>query len=222
MENKISFHPEIEALYNEIYYTMLNESGRGAILIATSFTDDFLTKLIECILPGEISKTNKEKLFKYPGTISSYSSKIELAYAFRIIDKEIYDSLNILRRIRNDAAHSSEEFNLNNISEKMKAIYNMGVNYNEILKNTAKEMMIKNKTTILRLRLAEKLTPQEIETAIDNTLKDNLYLNKLETDELPSWELLLWLCLICNLLVIKREAMTKVVSKIDTWDNLPH
>lgn len=33
-------------------------------------------------------------------------------YAFRIIDKRFYDSLNELRKVRNDAAHSSEHFKL--------------------------------------------------------------------------------------------------------------
>jgi hypothetical protein len=49
-----------------------------------------------------------ERVTNYPGPISSFSARTDLAYLIGMLDKTIYDDLNIIRGIRNDFAHSRD------------------------------------------------------------------------------------------------------------------
>lgn len=83
--------PEIKELYFELLNSLLEESGRGALLVATAHVDDQLIKLIEAVLPPDSSKTFKKGLLYNHGPLSTLSSKIEVCYAFRLIDKRLYN-----------------------------------------------------------------------------------------------------------------------------------
>ena len=63
-------YPEIHELFSDLFKELFNESGRGAILISTTYVEQHLTKLIEAVLPADISKKEKERLFLYPGPLS--------------------------------------------------------------------------------------------------------------------------------------------------------
>ena len=75
---KIFEHPEIKSLYDELYGKLLEESGRGAILIATAKAEDFLTDLIKSVLPSELSRDEKKKIIN-----GTFHSKITIAYKLR-------------------------------------------------------------------------------------------------------------------------------------------
>lgn len=111
-------YPELNA---DMIFKLTNESERGAVLIGTSKIEEFLEQFVVKILPKE-SNNYKKKLLEYPGPLSSFSSKIELLYAFRYINEQFYNALNILRRLRNDAAHSYNDFNLEIESQKIEEI----------------------------------------------------------------------------------------------------
>lgn len=119
----------IQKLNNDLYpelnsdmiYKLSNESERGAVLIGASKIEEFLELFVSKILPQE-SKKYKNRLLEYPGPLSSFSSKIELLYAFRYINKQFYDSLNVLRKLRNDAAHSYNDFHLEKEVTKIEGI----------------------------------------------------------------------------------------------------
>src|SRR6476620_2485437 len=141
--------PEIKELFNILLDKLFLESGRGAILIATAHVDDQLTSLLEEVMPANLSKNQKERLFKYPGHLSSFSAKIELSYAFRIIDENIYNCLNSLRKIQNDSANSSASFELHELNEKLKGIYNIGPSMREFIGEMAIKMLVKSKMNAL-------------------------------------------------------------------------
>ncbi len=84
-------------------FSLTNESERGAVLIGASKVEVYLEKLLNIILPSK-TKAYKSRLLNYRGPLSSLSGKIELLYAFRIVDEQVYNSLNALRKIRNEAA----------------------------------------------------------------------------------------------------------------------
>lgn len=143
-------HAEIKHLTGILLNNIFDESGRGAILIATSHVEDHLTKLIEVTLPKGISNNHKNKLLKYPGPLSSFSAKIELAYVFRLINKNLYDSLNSLRKIRNDAAHNPSKFELHELNERLKSVYNLGDGVSNFIKKISTEMIIRKKNALLK------------------------------------------------------------------------
>jgi hypothetical protein len=60
----------------------------------------------------ELKNDFKKRLFQGYGPLSSFSSKIDLSYAFSIIDRETFVELNKLREIRNRIAHSKDLFSL--------------------------------------------------------------------------------------------------------------
>ena len=103
-------------LLNKLYDQLLNESQRGAVLIASTIIQNHLKNEIELILPksksNRKSKEFKRLLFSFPGPMSSFSGLILLSFTFGYINRKLYDSLNLLRVIRNDAAHLDVDFSL--------------------------------------------------------------------------------------------------------------
>ena len=116
-----SEYPELNF---DFVFKLTNESERGAILVGASKVETYLENLILKILPSK-QKSYTSRLLNYPGPLSSFSGKIELLYAFGVIDKKLYDSLTILRKIRNDAAHSNEEFSIQKIKDTIDKIYDL-------------------------------------------------------------------------------------------------
>jgi hypothetical protein len=54
-----------------------------------------------------LSNNKAERIFN--GPLRSFAAKIDVAYAFELIDDELYDDLTIIRDIRNGFAHSVTE-----------------------------------------------------------------------------------------------------------------
>lgn len=79
-------YPEFNDTFNELFDKLLNETGRGAVLIGTAYVEENLGKFILKILPKK-DKKYVSRLFIYPGPLSSFSAKIELTYAFRLISE---------------------------------------------------------------------------------------------------------------------------------------
>lgn len=132
-----------------------NESDRGGILLGCSIVERYLTELIETILP-EDNKKYKNKILNYPGPLSTFSGKIELAYAFRIIDKNIYSALNSLRKIRNEAAHSNNDFTFSIIETRLEELYTLKEGNPELIHNIAKKHLYKWKEHIIESGAKEK------------------------------------------------------------------
>lgn len=211
---------ELKKLFQELNDKLFDESGRGTILIATAYLDDFLTQLIEAVLPKNISKKNKERLFKYPGTLSSFSSKIELAYAFRLIEIELYNSLNALRSIRNDAAHSLEKFELVELNDKMKNIYNFHQGVYLFIKKISLDMIKHNKRVGLLETMEElKIANDERERMIDEMFEKDENKKVIE-EQVPRYEVINGLCAICSILLYKRDSIKDLLKDIDTLDDL--
>lgn len=213
-------YPEIETLLGELIVSLFNESGRGAILIATSHVDHHLTKLIEATLPQNLSKKHKEKLFKYPGHLSSFAAKIELAYVFRLINKNLYECLNALRGIRNDAAHSPSKFELHELNEKLKSIYNLGPGFSNFIKEVSTKIMLNQKFEELKTHLDKSgLSEEDQAKIVKEIIDDKEKLQNLEK-QVPFWELVSGLCFLCGLIVYYKESNSKLTCNISTLSDL--
>jgi hypothetical protein len=91
--------PELIANYS-------TESDRGAIILAATNLEDLLEDKITEKLPGLIgNETARKKIFEHDGLISSFSKKIEMAYAMGIIDADYKKKIDLAREIRNACAH---------------------------------------------------------------------------------------------------------------------
>jgi hypothetical protein len=59
-----------------------------------------------------LTKKEQARLFRGYGPLSSFAAKTDLAYALKMIPKSMFDALNIIRRLRNEIAHSAEMVDL--------------------------------------------------------------------------------------------------------------
>lgn len=75
------------------------------MLVRTSVLDANLEILIQLRMPN-LSNRLREKLFEGYGPVATFSAKIDIAYAFDIIDQDTRQTLNALRVIRNAFAHN--------------------------------------------------------------------------------------------------------------------
>lgn len=213
-------HPKIKELFNVLLENLLEESGRGAILIATAHADDFLTELIKTTLPNELSKKERERLLNYPGHLSSFSAKIELAYAFRLISKTLRDSLNALRKVRNDAAHSSLPFDLFELQQKMESVYDLGNNSPIVIRNTATRMLVTMKIGKIKESFKNAgYSDEQTNKALENLSNDKERMDIINK-QIPHWELIYGICLICGMIINSTEQISKVKTGISTWDDL--
>jgi DNA-binding MltR family transcriptional regulator len=114
-------HPEITALLANVaidegtlsyFRSLFKESDRGAVLISATRLEEKLELLHRAYITQKVADPKKvlEELFRPYAPLSSFSAKIQLAYAYGLIDADDYADLSIIRRIRNDAAHTSVEF----------------------------------------------------------------------------------------------------------------
>ncbi|TKC64053.1 hypothetical protein FBD94_06850 [Pedobacter hiemivivus] len=195
----------------EFAFSLINESERGAILIGSSKVEEYLEKLLMVVLPLG-SKSYTSRLFNYPGTLSSFSGKIEMSYAFRLFDDQLYNSLNELRKIRNNAAHSSLPFSLKKSAALIDKIYSFEDNFPKLIHDLSWAKLIQWKLRIIQ---------QSFDKSELNGLKAEEEFNKLfpvpEEDERLAEQLILWkLSHGLHFLCLKLECITEEYQRLIT------
>ena len=87
--------------------TLLKESDRGCVIFSAALLDEGLEMLIRACCHADITsiKSSVDPLFQTYAPLSTFSGKIQLCYAFRLIPKVLRDNLELVRRMRNDFAH---------------------------------------------------------------------------------------------------------------------
>ncbi len=105
----IDWHDQIKS---ELY--AVNE--RAMIIVACAMIHDKLMELLIAHLK-QVPK-GKDNLFGPMMPLGTFSSVTELAYRLRIVDSKVRSALNLLRKIRNDCAHTTATFYLNQSPHK--------------------------------------------------------------------------------------------------------
>lgn len=86
-----------------------DESDRGAIILAVTVVDDALTATLKQHM-SHLEKKEMEALYDVEnGLLSTFSNRIKIAQAFEIIDRGNRLMLDLLRNMRNAAAHARQE-----------------------------------------------------------------------------------------------------------------
>lgn len=203
---KNSGYPELNF---DFAYKLTNESERGAILIGASKVESYLENLVLNILPIKTKKYT-DKLLNYPGALSSFSGKIELCFAFGVIDEKIYNALTTLRKIRNNAAHSDETFSFRKFNGELEKIYEFEYGFPEVVHKQTFEHLLKwKKENVKRALVENNLDDYDFETLWNERLPDP---EKDETfqEHLRVWKLAYGLTLLClKIEVIQDEWVAK-------------
>lgn len=101
--------------FTSLMHELEAESHRGAIVLAASWLDDQLTQLLKGFLCPPADNA-RDELLRVSGALGSFSVKIELAYRLGLLRKDVYRSLHIVRRLRNDFAHLTAKLDLDSPS----------------------------------------------------------------------------------------------------------
>lgn len=102
---KLSEQPFDDDNFKSVIDSLRSESDRAAVIIAGSLLDDELAALIRKVM-RPLSAEDRQRLFSFDGPAGTFSSRILLAYALRLIDANDRKLLNIIREMRNACAHS--------------------------------------------------------------------------------------------------------------------
>ena len=102
---------------------MLEERGRGAVLVGVARVDAALESLLQAVMaPG---KGKGDGLFLPERPLGSLGAKVALAHRLGLIDDAVERALGVLRRLRNAFAHSAESASLTDDTHRMRleAVY---------------------------------------------------------------------------------------------------
>lgn len=96
------FHTGREA-FSHFMDEFMYESDRACIILASAEMEARLELLFSKFL---ITNSNlKKELFSFTGPLGSFSSRIKMAFALNLIDKDFYKLLDLFRSIRNKIVH---------------------------------------------------------------------------------------------------------------------
>jgi|GEM_PF-3062048 len=96
---------------DNIFKDLINQSDRNAVIVASSIIDDILSLQIRALVKcGTLQEQNA--LFSDRGPFGSMYSKIEWLYCLGKLPAFVRKDINIIRTIRNDAAHKWRGFDL--------------------------------------------------------------------------------------------------------------
>jgi DNA-binding MltR family transcriptional regulator len=94
--------------YNNLVGQFQQEPDRAAAIIAASFAECFVEKLLRRFM-RKLSTTND--LFDGHGPLATFAAMSDVAYAFGILDKSVHKDLTQIRKVRNHFAHHPEVTN---------------------------------------------------------------------------------------------------------------
>jgi hypothetical protein len=101
--------------YNAIVKEYHRESDRAAAVLASCYLELFTAKFLWKFIRSEITNDEFHNLFNNYGPFSTFSARIDVAYAFGLINKTLRDDLKIIKDIRNQFSH---KYKLNSFSQE--------------------------------------------------------------------------------------------------------
>ncbi|MDR6725032.1 hypothetical protein J2W91_003518 [Paenibacillus amylolyticus] len=120
MSNEIRLEDEVAGLHSIFMFNieLHKESDRGCVLLAASFLDNCLRELLKANCVDDESAFND--ICNGSSPFATFSGKIDLSYLLGLISLEAKRYLHIIRKIRNEFAHSMEiiDFNTENVANR--------------------------------------------------------------------------------------------------------
>jgi hypothetical protein len=104
--------------FNGILDLIVTEDVRFLPVIACSFSDEQLETMFKREIPSGVPGGRSSMLSGY-GSLSRFSQRIQVAYAFNWMSSDILEELDKLRKIRNDTSHS---WDLNLVQDKLERL----------------------------------------------------------------------------------------------------
>jgi len=91
----------------------IDESDRGCVLVAVADIEAALERLLRLAFSSHRARKKiVDSLFGAMAPLGSFSAKLRIAHALGLVSPTLYDDVDFLRKLRNEAAHSSSEFDV--------------------------------------------------------------------------------------------------------------
>ncbi len=87
-------------------------SPRAVMILGCAGIDDLLANVIRAFLVPVSDSQDRDELLGLSRPLGTFGSRIEAAFRMGLISEDIKSSFNMLRRLRNNAAHVLTPFNL--------------------------------------------------------------------------------------------------------------
>ncbi|MBU1330984.1 MAG: MltR family transcriptional regulator [Gammaproteobacteria bacterium] len=94
--------------FDVVWGVLKKESVRGSVIVACAILEDKL----ESVLKNRLTDCNEKSDYLFSGgnaPLGTMSAKIDLAYRTGCISEKVRSGLHIVRKLRNDFAHLSQE-----------------------------------------------------------------------------------------------------------------
>lgn len=210
-------HPAVKKYLRDLFPLLVSESDRGAVLLGMSHIDEQLNLMFAEILPVGISNKRKKEIFSHTGPFGSISSKLDVAYVCRLLPLELVQAIHSFRKIRNDLAHKTKSFKLDDHEDRIHQIFStIGQGIDVALNRMAIEVLMKN----MLQKLVETKHPvdegkplfTDMDSALQYLSDNGEVLNVLDEQRLR-WEIGIGIGVICGLIIYHRDSARYVLGE---------
>lgn len=200
-------HPDIKAVFEAVFGVLVIESDRGAVLVGAELISDNLKALLQDVFPQDFKA---REFLSYPGPLSSAAARAEASYGFRLISKNIYRAITLLRRVRNAAAHSPAAFSLEAHADRLREVYEETVTPRESVDHVARRFMVFRLAAILHEVDSQLGMPPRTYSEEDY---DEMLGRPEIAQHLPKYQLAVAVSLICALIVYHRNQLLSALGE---------
>lgn len=118
--------PDVAGAFERMLDEFSRETDRGSILIAADIVSGHLEKIIVALAPEAFTPKRVKGLLNYPGPLSTFATRADIAFMAGFIGDTAHRSIDLLRGLRNKAAHSQGAFSLADHRATLRAICDLG------------------------------------------------------------------------------------------------
>lgn len=125
----------------QLQLSLRKESERGSAIVCAALLDESLQEILKANLVA-LSKKKDELFDVGAAPFESFAAKIDVAYRIGLISRDEKLSFHLIRKIRNDFAHTSEDINFESIVVKNRIceLFNLNNKILNIFANAAKRI----------------------------------------------------------------------------------
>lgn len=204
--------PEVRSALERMINEFAEETDRGAVLIAADIVSEHLRMVIESLAPAELGVKRTKEMLKYPGMLNTFAARADLAFMAGYISANAHKSIDLLRGIRNKAAHSQQAFVLKTHRASLEKMCDLGPGVFAATSNFARAALLDTMVQSLLKRgveLKEEIGSNPFATVgeiVDEISRHPDALAALE-DRLPKTELAFGVWLLLGLIAHRKKSL---------------
>lgn len=214
-DNEVHFlaDPDVAGAFERMLDEFSRETDRGSILVAADIVSAHLERIIAVLAPEQFTAKRVKSLLNYPGPLSTFAARADIAFMAGFIGDTAHRSIDLLRGLRNKAAHSQGAFRLAEHRETLRAICDLGPGTAAGVNRFAAELILRSVVGTLLERGVELeaeidsnpfASPSEI---IDHLTASPEHMKLLE-DRLPRMELASGVWILLGLMTHQQKAIS--------------